>query len=584
MASISRTFGVEAKWWGLGFFCKDEERECIGTRVADFGSSNKYQTSAEYLEEMTLFNSGTWDFLFHEYETPSKGVPFKYVHEGQVISAREFGLKKVEFETRPFSCGKFREAYKGKVYFEQGQTHHPSRWRWLACWDLKEDRPSYPCIVKAFKRSHAMYAHEWTKDLEVLKEAQSYSEKFNKAGTAPVNIEFASAFLYQVFAKGVTEESGTIPALCPKRNRREAKVKSNERVCVEPFLNGTFVKANGNCGFVAKHRSETAEFFEVAQAFSHWTWVVSEKSLSGQLLICDLQGVFETSEGEKKWKFTDPAIHSAAGTQHFGQTDLGPRGINAFFYYHVCNEFCRHLRRPSVVIDVALPPVAPHTTFSFELVQISTAVHDQQDFANIMDHEHSKTCYAHATATVVRAAERRIVGRKLEEHHVMVQRLVDKYGTKGVPTSNLMAILKEECSPRKLQCREVDSSGAEQVIDLGRAIMLRFALTEAQWDQFLVFFKRTPSATLDSDCLSDSLGGKFQGHAVVIVGHDDKSWKIKNSWGDSFADGGYLQMSKSLVLDCNPIFFDVFWYEHDLTEDDLAAYERHCRGSNLRSV
>lgn len=353
-----------------------------------------------------------------------------------------------------------------------------------------------------------------------------------------------------------------------------------EKVCVEPFLNGKFVKANSNCGFVAKHSHETAEFFQVAQAFSHWTWAVSEKSL----LICDLQGVFQTSEGGKKWKFTDPAIHSAAGTQHFGQTDLGPRGINAFFYYHVCNEFCRHLPRPSVVIDVALPPVAPHTTFSFELVQISTAVHSQRDFAKILDHEHAGTCYAHAAATVVRAAERRIVGRELEEHQVMVQGLADKYGTKGVPTSTLVAILEEECRPRKLQCQEVDTSGAAHAVHLGRAVLLRFDLTDAQWKEFSAFFKRTPCATLDSDSLSDSLGGKFDGHAVVIVGQDDKSWKIKNSWGDAFADGGYFQMSKSLVLDCNPKFFDIFWYQCDLTKDDLAAYEMHCRGSNLHSV
>ncbi len=524
---------------------------------------------------MLLFSG--LDFL-SRVETPSHGMPFRYVYEGQEFSAREVGLKKVEFEPQAFSCGKFREAYKGRVYFEGCQSDRPSQSlkRKLSCWDFTKDRPSYPCIVKAFKRSHARYAHEWEKDLEVLKEAQSYSQKFNQAGIAPVNIEFASAFLYQVFATGCVESG--LP-LCPKRNRRDAKV-----VCVEPFLNGNFVKANGNCGFVAKHSHETAEFFKVAQAFSHWTWVVSEKSLYGRLLICDLQGVFQTSGEGKKWKFTDPAIHCAAGTQRFGQTDLGPKGINAFFFNHVCNEFCRHLPRPSVVIDIARPPVAYNTTFSFELMQVSTAVHSQEDFADILDHQHSGTCYAHAAATVVRAAERRIVGRKLEKHHVMVRRLVDKYGTKG-PSSSLMAIiLEEECNPRKLQCQKVDTSGAAQAVDLGRAILLCFELTDAQWTEFSAFFKRAPSATLDSDSLPDSLGGKFSGHAAVIVGHDDSSWKIKNSWGDDFADGGYFQMSKSLVLDCHPMFYDIFWYEHNLTADDLAAYETHCRGSNLHSV
>ena len=523
-----------------------------------------------------------------------EGVPFWYVYRGQEFSAEEVGLKKVEFTTLPFSWGKFRTAYQGRVYFEACQPDHPSEAlkQLLSCWDFTEDACRdfdwdftqerlkasccIPCIVKEWRRSHARYAHEWEQDLEVLKEAQSKSQKFNKAGIAPVNIEFASAFLYQVS-----------PGTC---NIREPNMgfprdtqfllhgwhfQIEQIVWVEPFLKGEFVKANNNCGFVAKHSHETAEFFQVAQAFSHWTWVASEKSL----LICDLQGVFQTSEGEKKWKFTDPAIHSAS--QRFGQTDLGPQGINAFFYYHICNGFCRHLPRPSGVIDVALPPVAPHTAFSFELAQVSAAVHCQQRFANILNHADSGTCYAHAAATVVRAAERRIVGRKLEDHYDMVRRLVDKYGTKG---HSVKPILEEECSPRKLQCKEVDTSGAAQAIDLGRAILLSFALTDAQWTDFSVFFKRAPSATLNSDSLSDSLGGKFARHAVVIVGHDDLSWKIKNSWGDSFADGGYFQMSKSLVLDCNPEFYDIFWYEHDLTEDDLAAYKAYCEGSNLHSV
>ena len=526
-------------------------------------------------------------WLFPEYETPSQGVPSWYEYEGRKFSAGELGQIKVEFETQPFSSGKFREAYKGKVYLETFRPESPNessrRLISCQCCDFrKESREFYPCIVKAFKRSHAKYAHEWEKDFDVLKEARFYSDSFNESRIAPIKIEFADAFLYEVCETGVVECGLQISVLCPKRNRREAKVRRKEKVCVEEFLAGTFVKANGNCGFVAKHSHETAEFFQVAQAFSHWTWVVSDKSL----LICDLQGVFETSGGGKKWKFTDPAIHCAAGTQRFGQTDFGPQGINAFFYYHVCNEFCSDLPRPSVVIDVALPPVLSctcHTRFSFELIRASEDVHSQEDFADILNHTHAGTCYAHAAATVVRAAERRIVGREVEKHHVMVRRIVDKYGTKG-PSSPFVAILEEACSPRKLQCQEVDASGAAQAVDLGRAILLSFGLTDAQWTEFSAFFERTPSASLDSDSLSGSLGGQVRGHAVVIIGQGNGSWKIKNSWGDSFADGGYFQMSKSLVLDCSPTFYDIFWYEHDLTADDLAAYKAHCEGSNLHSV
>ena len=287
--------GLRQNGWGLACFVQGQRLWMNWQSVTDFGSSSEYQLFAAPFEEMLSWSTSVWDILFPPHETPSQGVPFQYVHNDQLISATDLGLKEVEFETRPFSCGKFRAAYKGKVYFEACWSDRSSQSlkQLLSCWDFTKKRPSYPCIVKAFKSGHARHPQDWTKDLEVLKVAQSYSQKFNEAGIAPVNIDFASAFLYQVSATGFV----TGPRVCPKRNHREAKVQSKEKVCVEPFLTGKFVKANSNFGFVAKHGDKTAEFFKVAQAFSHWTWVESEKSL----LVCDLQGVFQTSEGEKKW-------------------------------------------------------------------------------------------------------------------------------------------------------------------------------------------------------------------------------------------------------------------------------------------
>ena len=57
------------------------------------------------------------------------------------------------------------------------------------------------------------------------------------------------------------------------------------------------------------------------QAFSHFSWVASGKSL----VICDLQGV----ESVSSVALTDPSIHSLdAG--FFGPTDLGTEGIRSF--------------------------------------------------------------------------------------------------------------------------------------------------------------------------------------------------------------------------------------------------------------
>lgn len=52
--------------------------------------------------------------------------------------------------------------------------------------------------------------------------------------------------------------------------------------------------------------------------------------------------------------------------------------------------------------------------------------------------QYEGTCYANANATILRAAESRIVGRELEPHEVIVQRLITKYGLKGADTFSVL--------------------------------------------------------------------------------------------------------------------------------------------------
>ena len=38
--------------------------------------------------------------------------------------------------------------------------------------------------------------------------------------------------------------------------------------------------------------------------------------------------------------------------------------------------------------------------------------------------------------------------------------------------------------------------------------------------------------------------GKIQNHAVLLVGYDEKRWIVKNSWGLSWGDNGYISLAK----------------------------------------
>ena len=78
--------------------------------------------------------------------------------------------------------------------------------------------------------------------------------------------------------------------------------------------------------------------FEVAQAFSHYTYLASGR----KRLVCDLQGVYD--ESANLLRLSDPVIHykSTSGRRRVhGMTDKGEKGVGMFFATH--REHCGHL-------------------------------------------------------------------------------------------------------------------------------------------------------------------------------------------------------------------------------------------------
>mmetsp|Transcript_103400 Transcript_103400/g.183264 ORF Transcript_103400/g.183264 Transcript_103400/m.183264 type:complete len:367 (+) Transcript_103400:485-1585(+) len=331
------------------------------------------------------------------------------------------------------------------------------------------------------------------------------------------------------------------------------RVAMRERVCVEPFLPGRFVKVNSNNGWTMP--SFLGWNTEVPQAFSHWTWVQSGETC----LVCDLQGV----QNDEEWMFTDPAIHSLSG-ERFGLTDLGKRGINAFFASHQCNSLCKHLPRPPVVVDPGFEKVR-RTSFRFECPRASSMVH----------HQIGGTCYAHASATIVRSAEKRIVGRRLVSHEDLVGKIVQKYGCNG---GHVKRVLQDECPSRCLRFKESSKAEAQVALQLGRPVLAAFYLTESQWTAFSTFFDSEPRAVLEQLPTREQ-SDTTSGHAVVIVGQEGGNWKFKNSWGDTFADDGYFRVSKICFDRMQSIYFDVFFYESELSEEDRLAYSSHLKAN-----
>ena len=103
---------------------------------------------------------------------------------------------------------------------------------------------------------------------------------------------------------------------------------------LEPFLTGKIEKFNNNSGVVAKCPPHS----DLLQAFSHYTWVKSGKTL----LICDLQGFKE--DARNRIVLTDPAIHSNGEGGRYGAMDCGLKGVQMFFNTHVCSTICSQMK------------------------------------------------------------------------------------------------------------------------------------------------------------------------------------------------------------------------------------------------
>jgi len=82
------------------------------------------------------------------------------------------------------------------------------------------------------------------------------------------------------------------------------------------------------------------EIEDIPQAFSCFTYRYSNR----RLLVCDLQGIYNTLCSPPIFEMTDPVIHYKSARQRknlFGRTDKGEEGIHNFYKTHKCSNLCR---------------------------------------------------------------------------------------------------------------------------------------------------------------------------------------------------------------------------------------------------
>eukprot|EP00438_Fugacium_kawagutii_P016679 Skav223973 [mRNA] locus=scaffold1107:180036:180812:- [translate_table: standard] len=139
-------------------------------------------------------------------------------------------------------------------------------------------------------------------------------------------------------------------------------------------------------------------------------------------------------------------------------------------------------------------------------------------------------CSAHAVASVIQAAEKRL-GGKQESHEKLFAELAAKYGRNG---TNVTEVLKETCLQKKLTYKEVSEAEGRKVLEKGETLLATIALTPSQWKKFQRLARQKPGNVISAaDVGKPALGEKASEHAMVMSGIDShqKYYKIKKSWG-----------------------------------------------------
>ncbi|KAL5328286.1 hypothetical protein ACEPPN_001784 [Leptodophora sp. 'Broadleaf-Isolate-01'] len=200
------------------------------------------------------------------------------------------------------------------------------------------------------------------------------------------------------------------------------------------------------------------------------------------------------------------------------------------------------------------------------------------------DQENLPTCYSHAAAAILHMALIRIVDR--EGGYPTIDAIRDKIEREFPPGPggrNVEEVLNEAVKwYRPLRILKVDENGARQAVLRRRPVLTTFRLSKTGWSTFSRHLTNdaTRNTILSAAHMAPHrLAEHKGGHAVVLVECDPCSLTLLNSWGFDRGSKGSFRIENPSVLEVNGAeewarmcFFDVLWYESDLTLKEQQAF------------
>eukprot|EP00112_Aurelia_sp_Birch-Aquarium-sp1_P024061 Seg7435.1 transcript_id=Seg7435.1/GoldUCD/mRNA.D3Y31 product="hypothetical protein" protein_id=Seg7435.1/GoldUCD/D3Y31 len=197
------------------------------------------------------------------------------------------------------------------------------------------------------------------------------------------------------------------------------------------------------------------------------------------------------------------------------------------------------------------------------------------------------TCYAHAIATVIYLATRRIVGYDEKRPSVLgymkgdsldflslLGHIVEEFGSHGANTEKVLGKISKIFG---LHMKKASEDEARQALNKQRPLVARYALYENQWDVFGNFWNGPNHKRIMQTCdlPVGNPNTEYGGHAVTLFGIEGGALKLLNSWGSDWADRGFFRIADGAVLGVE--FYDVFFYESELTQKEKDAWKEQSK-------
>ena len=216
---------------------------------------------------------------------------------------------------------------------------------------------------------------------------------------------------------------------------------------------------------------------------------------------------------------------------------------------------------------------------------------DALDNYTSKDQGKTHTCYAYAIAGIIVLASDRVHGRKKLNFNEIKDKIVRNYGGKDGGDVDYILLNTGLLGEYRLRCNEIKCDEAIEILELPnpRPIIATFYLNAEQWNSLSNFYDKNPDGILYKEDLKKYYDPKQEsssgGHAIIIMGIglyvDSRGltmfdrfrfhyFKIVNSWGDNWANKGFFKVSVGAI---KFKFYDVYWYESDLTEEEREKYK-----------